>query len=659
MYKGTVRLQSEGHWRDYLYIQYQDSDKLYVPTDQLDRVQKYIGGDAAAPRLNRLGGSEWNRQKQKVRQSIREMAFDLVKLYAQRASVKGHAFSNDTPWQTQFEEFFPYEETPDQLQATEEIKRDMESETPMDRLLCGDVGYGKTEVALRAAFKAVMDGKQVALLAPTTVLAQQHYHTINERFQGFPIQAEQISRFKTAAQQREILKRVDRGEIDILVGTHRLLAKDVRFKALGLLIVDEEQRFGVAHKESIKNLRRTVDVLTLSATPIPRTLHMSMVGIRDMSLLETPPEERYPIQTYVLEYSEGLVRDAILRELARGGQVYMVYNHIDTIESMFVRLKDLVPEARIAVGHGQMREHMLEDVMLDFYDGRFDVLLCTTIIESGLDVPRANTLIVCESDHFGLAQLYQLRGRVGRSNRVAYAYLTLMPDRVISETADKRLQAIREFTEFGSGFRIAMRDLEIRGAGNLLGAEQHGFLSAVGYDMYCKLLEQTVKELRGMANPLETLETRIELRVDAYLPVEYVSDENQRIELYHRIAAIENGTQRIDLEDELTDRYGDIPPEANMLLDVAQLKNWANRLGVDLVQHKNDTVRFRFSQDAVVDLAKLIDAMPKADRRMGLEPGVQPSLILRDMPVSGEKALEEALSAIGRLIEDMFSIDPA
>ena len=653
MYKGIVRLQSEGHWREYLFIQYQDSDKLYVPTDQMDRVQKYIGGDALAPKLNRLGGSEWSKQKAKVKQSIRQLAFDLVKLYAQRSSMKGHAFNGDTPWQTQFEDYFQYEETPDQLQAVDDIKRDMESVMPMDRLLCGDVGYGKTEVALRAAFKAVMDGMQVALLAPTTVLTQQHFHTIKERFQSFPIRVDSISRFKTAAQQKEILKKVAQGEIDILVGTHRLLAKDVKFKSLGLLVVDEEQRFGVAHKESIKNIRRAVDVLTLSATPIPRTLHMSMVGIRDMSLLETPPEERYPVQTYVLEYSDGLVRNAILRELSRGGQVYMVYNHVETIENIYLKLKDLVPEARVAVGHGQMREHMLEDVMMDFYDGRYDVLLCTTIIESGLDVPRANTLIVCEADHFGLAQLYQLRGRVGRSNRIAYAYLTLQPDRAISETADKRLQAIREFTEFGSGYRIAMRDLEIRGAGNLLGAEQSGFLSVVGYDMYCKLLEQSVRELRGEEPADEPIETRVEFHVDAFLPVDYILDEKQRIELYHRIASLESRAHREDLEDELVDRFGDIPEEVNTLMDIALLKYWLNSMGVDLISHRQDIVRMRFSNSAKIDGAKLFVSVGRADSRLSLEPGAQTSMVLRGVSYTGLEALRDTLKASEKLMERM------
>ncbi|MDR1598751.1 MAG: transcription-repair coupling factor [Oscillospiraceae bacterium] len=653
-YKGTVRLSSEGRWRDYIYIQYHGADKLYIPTDQMDRVHKYIGGDSDAPRLNKLGGSEWRNQKARVKQSIRAMAFDLVKLYAKRASTRGHAFSPDTPWQAQFEEFFPYEETPDQLQAVADIKRDMESQTPMDRLLCGDVGYGKTEVALRAAFKAVMDGKQAAILAPTTVLTQQHYHTILERFKGFPVRCESVSRFKSPAQIKAILKNLEAGEIDILVGTHRLLAKDVRFKSLGLLVVDEEQRFGVAHKESIKNMKAAVDVLTLSATPIPRTLHMSMVGIRDMSLLETPPEERYPVQTYVMEYSDGIVRDAILRELGRGGQVYMVYNHVESIERMYERARDLVPEARIAIGHGQMREHVLEDVMVDFYDGKYDVLLCTTIIESGLDVPRANTLIVCESDHFGLSQLYQLRGRVGRSNRVAYAYLTIQPDRSLSETADKRLQAIREFTQFGSGFRIAMRDLEIRGAGNLLGAEQHGFLSAVGYDMYCKLLEQTVREMRGdFTDEPEPIETRIELHVDAFLPGAYVEDEKQRVELYQKIAALPNRIVREDLEEELTDRFGDIPQEARALLDIALLKNLVNRLGVDLISRRDDMIRMRFAPLAKPDPGKLVSAIMRADPRLSLGAGGQNALILRGVRGTDDRVLAETLKAVEKVMDYM------
>ncbi len=649
VYRGTVRLQSEGLWRDYLFIQYQGSDKLYVPTDQMDRVQRYIGADGVAPKLNRLGGGEWQRQKQKVKQSIRAMAFDLVKLYAKRKATKGHAFSRDTAWQRQFEDNFPFEETPDQLQAVAEIKADMEADTVMDRLLCGDVGYGKTEVALRAAFKAAMDGKQTAVLVPTTILAQQHFNTIKQRFEGFPVQFDVISRFKTAAEQAEVLKRLERGEIDILVGTHRLLGKDVRFKNLGLLIVDEEQRFGVQHKETIKNLRQNVDVLTLSATPIPRTLHMSMVGIRDMSLLETPPEERYPVQTYVLEYSDGLVRDAILREIQRGGQAYVLYNHVERIERFYEKLRALVPEARIAIGHGQMRETMLEDVMLDFYEGKYDVLLCTTIIESGLDIPKCNTLIVCEADHFGLSQLYQLRGRVGRSNRLAYAYLTVQPNKVLTETADKRLMAIREFTTFGSGFRIAMRDLEIRGAGNLLGAEQHGFLSSVGYDMYVKLMEETVREIRGEIGDTAAIETRVEYPVDAFLPAEYVPSDAQRIELYKRIASVDSRDAVDDLIEEITDRYGDPPEQVGLLLSIALLKSCCNRLGIDLVSHAPGQVKMRFAEGASPDLSRLFAAVVAADQRLLFSAKKPVSLVLRAPSLTPPELLREALFAMEKV----------
>ncbi len=653
VYQGTVRLQSEGLWRDYLLIQYQGADKLYVPTDQMDRVQRYIGSDGVSPKINRLGGGEWQRQKQRVKQSIREMAIDLVKLYAQRKSVQGFAFSEDTPWQRQFEDNFPFEETPDQLQAIEEIKRDMQADTVMDRLLCGDVGYGKTEVALRAAFKAAMDSKQVAILVPTTILAQQHFNTIEKRFQGFPIKYEVISRFKTPQEQAAILKRLERGDIDIIVGTHRLLGKDIKFKDLGLLIVDEEQRFGVQHKEQIKELRKAVDVLTLSATPIPRTLHMSMVGIRDMSLLETPPEERYPVQTYVLEYSDGLLRDAILREIQRGGQAYVLYNHVERIERFHAKLRELVPEARIAIGHGQMREHVLEDVMLDFYEGRYDVLLCTTIIESGLDIPMCNTLIVCEADHFGLSQLYQLRGRVGRSNRLAYAYLTVPPDKVLTETADKRLSAIREFTTFGSGFRIAMRDLEIRGAGNLLGAEQHGFLSTVGYDMYCKLMEETVREIRGEMGDVAAIETRMEYPVDAFLPAEYVPSDAQRIELYKRIASVDSRAAVDDLMEEITDRYGDTPEQVGLLLDIALLKSFCNRLGIDTVSHQSGQVKMKFAEGASPDLSKLFAAVVAADNRLLFSAKQPVSLILRGPGLSPKDLLRTALVAMEKVSAGM------
>lgn len=618
-YMGMVRLASDGTYRDFLHIRYQGSDKLYVPTDQLDRVQKYIGSEGEAPKLNRLSGGEWQRQKSKVRQSIREIAGDLLKLYAQREAIPGYAFDPDTPWQREFEDSFPFEETPDQLAAIDDIKHDMEQPKIMDRLLCGDVGYGKTEVALRAIFKCVMSGKQAAMLAPTTILVQQHYATMLNRFAGFPIRVETISRFKTAAEQKQIIQKLKDGELDVVVGTHRLLAKDVQFKDLGLLVVDEEQRFGVTHKEAIKQMKRSVDVLTLTATPIPRTLHMSMVGIRDMSLLQSPPEERYPVQTYVVEYSDGLVRDAILRELGRGGQVYVLHNRVQTIEIMFSRLKKLVPEARIAIGHGQMREHALEDVMLDFYDGKFDVLLCTTIIEAGLDVPRANTLIVCDADRFGLSQLYQLRGRVGRSNRLAYAYLTVNPSKVLTEAADKRLAAIREFTEFGSGFRVAMRDLEIRGAGNLLGSEQSGFMASVGYDLYVKMIEESVRELRGDVN-LEDIETRMDLKIDAYLPQEYIPNDLLRVEMYKKIASIRDRDSRNDLIDELIDRFGDPNRPVMNLIETAHLKALCARIGIDYVTLRGDELMMRFSMAADIDGIRVLTALKGFPQYLRVKP---------------------------------------
>ena len=618
-YMGMVRLASEGTYRDFLHIRYQGSDKLYVPTDQLDRVQKYIGSEGEAPKLNRLSGGEWQRQKSRVRQSIQQIAGDLLKLYAQRESIPGYAFDPDTPWQREFEDSFPFEETPDQMAAIDDIKRDMEKPKIMDRLLCGDVGYGKTEVALRAIFKCVMSGKQAAMLAPTTILVQQHYATMLNRFAGFPIRVETISRFKTAAEQKQIIEKLKNGELDVVVGTHRLLAKDVKFKDLGLLVVDEEQRFGVTHKEAIKQMKRSVDVLTLTATPIPRTLHMSMVGIRDMSLLQSPPEERYPVQTYVVEYSDGLVRDAILRELGRGGQVYVLHNRVQTIEIMYARLKKLVPEARIAIGHGQMREHALEDVMLDFYDGKFDVLLCTTIIEAGLDVPRANTLIVCDADRFGLAQLYQLRGRVGRSNRLAYAYLTVNPSKVLTEAADKRLAAIREFTEFGSGFRVAMRDLEIRGAGNLLGSEQSGFMASVGYDLYVKMIEESVRELRGDVN-LEDIETRMDLKIDAYLPQEYIPNDLLRVEMYKKIASIRNRDSRNDLIDELIDRFGDPNRPVMNLIETAHLKALCAKLGIDYVTLRGDELMMRFSMAADIDGIRVLTALKGFPQYLRVKP---------------------------------------
>ena len=653
-FMGVVRLASDGTYRDFLHIRYQGTDKLYVPTDQLDRVQKYIGSEGEAPKLNRLSGGEWQRQKAKVRQSIKDIAGDLLKLYAQREAVPGYAFDQDTPWQREFEDNFPYEETPDQIMAIEDIKRDMERPKVMDRLLCGDVGYGKTEVALRAVFKAVMSGKQAAMLAPTTILAQQHYATMLNRFSGFPVQVEVLSRFKTPAEQKQILKKLKEGSIDVVVGTHRLLAKDVQYKDLGLLVVDEEQRFGVTHKEAIKKLKKNIDVLTLTATPIPRTLHMSMVGIRDMSLLQSPPEERFPVQTYVVEYSDGLVRDAILRELSRGGQVYVLYNRVQTIEVMYTRLKRLVPEARIAVGHGQMREQALEDVMLDFYEGKFDVLLCTTIIEAGLDVQRANTLIVCDADRFGLSQLYQLRGRVGRSNRLAYAYLTVNPNKVLTETADKRLAAIKEFTEFGAGFRVAMRDLEIRGAGNLLGSEQSGFMASVGYDLYVKMIEETVREMRGDAS-LGDIETRVDVKVDAYLPQEYVSNDLLRVEMYKKIANIHSQDSRDDLIEELIDRFGDPKRPVMNLIDIASLKSLASKIGVDYVTTRGDELWMRFSISADIDLMRVLIAMKKHPECMRMQGGNPPTLVYFKRGKAPEELLRGAVEVMQKLVSDYLS----
>ena len=657
-YMGTVRLSSEGKLRDFLHIRYQGTDKLYVPTDQMDRVQKYIGSEGEAPKLNRLSGGEWQKQKAKVKSSIKEIAGDLIKLYAERKAVKGYAFSPDTPWQREFEDAFPFEETPDQLTAIAEIKKDMEKPQVMDRLLCGDVGYGKTEVALRAIFKCVMDGKQAALLAPTTILVQQHYATMLNRFHDFPIHVDTLSRFKTAAEQKQTIENLKSGKLDVIICTHRLLIKDIEFKDLGLLVVDEEQRFGVGHKEAIKQYKKSIDVLTLSATPIPRTLHMSMVGIRDMSLLQSPPEERYPVQTYVVEYSDGLVRDAILRELGRGGQVYVLHNRVQTIDMMYQRLKKLVPEARIAVGHGQMREHQLEDVMLDFYEGKFDVLLCTTIIEAGLDVPRANTLIVCDSDHFGLSQLYQLRGRVGRSNRLAYAYLTVNPSKILTQDAEKRLNAIREFTEFGSGFRVAMRDLEIRGTGNLLGAEQSGHMAAVGYDLYVKMIEETVHEMRGDVGQGD-IQTRVEVKADAYLPAEYVSSDVMRMEMYKKIAGIDGPEARDDLIEELIDRFGDPTRPVINLIDIAQLKSLCGRLGIDMVSGRGNALVMRFSMLADLDIVTLLKALEPYKSCLRFTPSNPPTITYAEPGKKQEQLLKGAVEVMQRVVDAVAPLDKA
>lgn len=595
-YAGVHTLEVGGVQRDYLLVEYAGEDKVYVPTDQVVLLQKYIGMEDAPPRLNKLGGAEWARAKSRASESVRDMAEALIKLYAARESATGYAFSPDTVWQHDFEDAFPYEETPDQWRAIGDVKQDMEKPAPMDRLLCGDVGFGKTEVALRAAFKAAADGKQVAVLVPTTILAQQHYNTFVDRFKGFPMRVAVMSRFQSEAEQRLAAAGLKDGSIDVVIGTHRLLSQDIQFKSLGLVVVDEEQRFGVAQKERLKELKQEVDVLTLTATPIPRTLHMAMAGVRDMSIIETPPENRFPIRTYVVEHNNTLVREVILREIDRGGQVYFVHNRVQNIDEVTAALMRLVPEAEFGVAHGQMAEDRLERVMLRFLSHEFDVLVCTSIIESGIDIPNVNTIIINDSDNFGLAQLYQLRGRVGRTNRVAYCYLLFRRGRVLTETAERRLAAIKEFTSLGSGYKIAMRDLEIRGAGNLLGAEQHGHIAAVGFEMYCRLLEEAVAELKGQPKAVEAPPMVIDLPVDAFMPEGYVPDSRQKIEVYKKINAVGSMEQAAQLTKELADRFGQPPSPVENLLTIAALKVLAAELGVTSMTSERTEVVVRFSE---------------------------------------------------------------
>ena len=594
IYQGIEKIQRDRVTKDYLKIEYGDGGKLYIPATRLDRIQKYAGSQAKAPKLNKLGSPEWKKTKTKVKKEVQQIARDLVELYAARQATDGYQYGPDTVWQREFEELFPYEETEDQLDAIQSAKKDMESRKIMDRLICGDVGYGKTEVALRVAFKAVQESRQVVYLVPTTILAQQHYNTFVQRMKDFPVRVDMLSRFRTQAQQKKTLEDLRKGMVDIVIGTHRVLSKDVQFKNLGLLIIDEEQRFGVTHKEKIKKLKENVDVLTLTATPIPRTLHMSLVGIRDMSVLEEPPVDRLPIQTYVMEYNEEMVREAIQRELSRNGQVYYVYNRVNDIEELAGRIQKLVPEANVVYAHGQMSERQLERIMSDFVNGEIDVLVSTTIIETGLDIPNANTMIIHDADRMGLSQLYQLRGRVGRSSRTSYAFLMYRRDKILREEAEKRLQAIREFTELGSGIKIAMRDLEIRGAGNVLGAEQHGHMDAVGYDLYCKLLNQAVLALKGQKDrDEEDFETAVECDIDAYIPADYIKNEYQKLDVYKRIAAIENEEEMEDMTEELLDRFGDIPKKVEKLLKVAALKTMAHAAYVTSVEQKG--VRFVFT----------------------------------------------------------------
>lgn len=639
-YVGIQKLAVDNVKKDYLKIRYQDEGYIYIPTNQLELIQKYIGSEGKLPKLSKLGGTDWLKTKNRVKESLKELAGELIKLYAQRRALKGHQFSNDTIWQKQFEELFPYEETDDQLKCIDEIKQDMESERPMDRLLCGDVGYGKTEVAIRAIFKAVMDGKQVAYLVPTTILAQQHYNNFKQRMKDFPVTVDVISRFRSASEQKKILKDVKAGNVDVLVGTHRLLQKDIQFRDLGLLVVDEEQRFGVTHKEKLKNLKANVDSLTLTATPIPRTLHMSLVGIRDISVIEDPPEERYPVQTYVMEHNDDVIKDAIIREMGRKGQVFYLYNRVRSIHLKAAEIQKLVPEARIEVAHGQMDESQLENIMNNFINGEYDILICTTIIESGLDMPNVNTIIVEDADRMGLAQLYQLRGRVGRSNRLAYAYITYKKDKVLSEVAEKRLQAIKEFTEFGSGFKIAMRDLEIRGAGNLLGPEQHGHMESVGYDMYCKLLDEAVRELSGESLIKDEIEVAIDINVDAYISDDYINTENQKIEMYKRIASIQDEQDAIDVEDELVDRYGDLPRPVVNLVQIAYMKTLAGQCGFVSILEKNGKMIMQYKSDKYVDIKTIGKLMDKYKRSLLFTASSTPYLTYRIQGINRENLVE-------------------
>ena len=596
-YEGLKTMIVAGVSRDYIEIKFAGEDKMFVPTDQVELLQKYLGAEDKEPKLSKLSGGEWTKAKSKVKASIQDMAKGLLELYAARESALGHSFGKDTVWQKEFEDSFPYEETPDQFRAIEEIKADMERARPMDRLLCGDVGFGKTEVAMRAAFKAAADGKQVAMLAPTTILVQQHYSTFSNRFEGFPINVAKVSRFESPLEIKQILNDVKKGQIDILIGTHRILSKDVGFKNLGLLIIDEEQRFGVAQKEFIKKLRKEIDVLTLSATPIPRTLHMAMVTVRDMSLIQTPPENRFPIRTHVVEQDDVLLKDVIMKEIDRKGQIYFVHNRVHDIESVAFKLSSLIPEARIAVAHGQMSEAKLEKTMLNFLNKEYDVLVCTTIIESGIDIPNVNTIIVSDASNLGLAQLYQLRGRVGRTNRVAYAYLVYEKDKAITDSAEKRLAAIREFVNLGSGYKIALRDMEIRGVGNILGAEQHGQVATVGFEMYCRLLRETVDEMRGEARPAELPQVTIDLPIDAFLPASYVKDAGEKIEVYRKVNSIESAEDAEDLTRELSDRFGDPPEEVVNLISIVTLKNLARDLGFSGIVKDKDIVLMKFASD--------------------------------------------------------------
>lgn len=653
IYQGIEKIEVDGVTKDYIAIEYSGGAKLFILVSQLDLIQKYSSKESRRPKLNKLGGTEWEKTKSRVQGQVKAIAKELVELYAIRQAKQGYVFSADTVWQKEFEEMFPYEETEDQLKAIEETKADMESNRIMDRLVCGDVGYGKTEIAIRAAFKAVQDGKQVAYLVPTTILAQQHYNTFKERMQDFPIQIGMLSRFLSPKEQKKTLEDLKKGQVDIIIGTHRLLSKDLDYSNLGLLIIDEEQRFGVTHKEKIKQMKKDVDVLTLTATPIPRTLHMSLIGIRDMSLLEEPPMERKAIQTYVLEYNPELVKEAVSRELARGGQVYYVYNRVNTIADMAADLAKLMPDVRISFAHGQMKEKELEDVMFSFINKEVDVLVTTTIIETGLDIANVNTMIIHDAENFGLSQLYQLRGRVGRSDKTAYAFLMYKRDKMLKETAEKRLKAIREFTDLGSGFKIAMRDLEIRGAGNLLGADQSGHMEAVGYDLYCKMLNDAILRQKGELADAE-FTTSVELPVDAYIPATYVKNEMVKLELYKRISGIWTGEDYEDMLDELTDRFGEPPQAVLNLMTIAKIKAAAHETFITSIVYKNKQVHIEMTKDVKVDMDKLEAFITKYQNNIRLVTGPASGFVIDLEKKSLKKfifELESILADIHELIE--------
>lgn len=654
IYKGIEKIEQDHVIKDYIKVEYGDGGNLYLPATRLEGIQKYAGADAKVPKLNKLGGTEWTKTKTKVRTAVREIARELVELYAARQDAEGFQYGPDTVWQKEFEEMFPYDETDDQLTAIDDTKRDMESKKIMDRLICGDVGYGKTEIALRAAFKAVQEEKQVVYLVPTTILAQQIYNTFVQRMKDFPVRVDMMSRFRTPGEMKKTVEGLKKGYVDIIVGTHRVLSKDVQFKNLGLLIVDEEQRFGVTHKEKIKQMKQNVDVLTLTATPIPRTLHMSLIGIRDMSVLEEPPVDRVPIQTYVMEYNDEMIREAIHRELGRGGQVYYVYNRVNNIDEVANHVASLVPDANVAFAHGQMNEHQLEKIMLDFINGDIDVLVSTTIIETGLDIPNANTMIIQDADRLGLSQLYQIRGRIGRSNRTSYAFLMYKRDKMLKEDAEKRLQAIREFTELGSGIKIAMRDLEIRGAGNILGAEQHGHMEAVGYDLYCKMLNEAVIALKGGQEEEETFETVVDCDIDAFIPDGYIKNEYLKLDVYKRISAIETDDEYMDMQDELIDRFGDIPKSVDNLLRVAELKALAHRAYVTEVDINTQEIRIELYPKAKLDVTGIPALIAGYKTALRFAQGEKPVLFYQDKGKKYkdcEPMMEKAKELLGKLGE--------